>query len=515
MNNGCFEDNKKILLISNLPIKPFIYTYLNKFFDNNNLFVNIDSNEFLDFNLNGLDILFAVVFFDLKTFSPDFEVNVDNTNLYNNMLKYSLDLYSRIKNCVNAPIVWFGFNSYDNAMDRITGCVQRVNHTIQKINQEISDFLEDDDIYINFDSLLTQVGSDNIYDHRFNNKWNMPYSKDVMQKIAFSIYKQYCVIIGKSKKCIILDCDGVLWGGVLQEDGVEGIEISSFGKGKLYFEFQLLLNKLYNRGVLLCLSSKNDENDVINILENHSGMVLKKEVFSCIRVNWINKVDNIRYISEALNIGLDSMVFIDDDESEIQQVKNELEDVECINFVSDNVIKKLSALFNLRPMPNFQNIINRNNTIITNPRRKELKAKCRTKEEYIYSLNLQIEFRKSEVFECERLSELSQRTNKFTNGRRYTVSQIKMFLSDETYKLTSIYVKDKFSNLGLVGAIMIKNDVLDMFVLSCRAFGRNIEELMLEYCSENNVNSYIFFETSKNESVREFLSKKFMETTND
>ena len=143
-----------------------------------------------------------------------------------------------------------------------------------------------------------------------------------MEAAVKEIQKQYFIEQGITKKCLVLDCDNVLWGGILSEDGIENIKLGGSGFGRTYQDFQRFVLSLYYHGVILAVCSKNDLPDVMNMFHEHSEMILKEEHIACFQVNWENKPDNIRRIAETLNIGLDSMVFLDDSPVEIEAVKS-------------------------------------------------------------------------------------------------------------------------------------------------------------------------------------------------
>lgn len=228
-----------------------------------------------------------------------------------------------------------------------------------------------EDIFIDFKWLIANVGIDKAYDIKSKYRWNSPYSKELVSVIANEIYKQYLIITGNTKKCLVLDCDNVLWGGVLSEDGIAGIRIRESGLGRTFQDFQRYLLDLYYHGVILAVSSKNDSVDVLCVFREHTGMILKEEHIACFRCNWDNKPDNIRAISEILNIGIDSIVFVDDSTYEIESVKALLPKVTTGLYNRDTIYDELSC-FNLKRDVDPQVVRERTNTYKTNTWRSEL-----------------------------------------------------------------------------------------------------------------------------------------------
>lgn len=235
------------------------------------------------------------------------------------------------------------------------------------------------------------------------------------------------------------------------------------------------------------------------MFKEHDEMILKEEHIACFCVNWENKPDNIKRISETLNIGLDSIVFIDDSNFEIQSVKKLLPQVSAIRYDKEHVYKQLSC-FNLPNRVDATKIKQRNLTYQTNEYRRALKLHSSTFDEYLNALEMRVKIHRAGLVELSRIAELSQRTNKCTNGIRYTVEQLKGKL-ENGYALYSILLSDKFSNLGLVGAIGIEENTLDLFSLSCRALGRNVEELMINFVEDRKISNVRYNLTDYNRDL--------------
>ena len=207
------------------------------------------------------------------------------------------------------------------------------------------------------------------------------------------------------------------------------------------------------------------------------------------------------------------MVFIDDTPFEIQTVKNMLPDVMTILYNRDTVYEQLSC-FNLKSDIDIENIQHRNNTFKSNQLRESLKCEFSDYNEYLKALEMRVVIKESSPVEYSRISELSQRTNKFTNGKRYTVADIKEKAAFGCYKLYSVSVSDKFSDLGLIGTIGIDcntdGNILDLFCLSCRALGRNVENKMLQLVNEYKVKKFEFISTGKNSNIKTLFNDKII-----
>ena len=237
------------------------------------------------------------------------------------------------------------------------------------------------------------------------------------------------------------------------------------------------------------------------MFREHNEMILKEENIACFQVNWEDKPSNIKTIAEKLNISLDSMVFVDDSPSEIKAVKAMLPEVTSILFKRDMDYQQFSC-FNLKNTVSITEVKKRNETYRTNACREELKAKYVDYADYIKNLGIKIDIHEAVPIEYSRISELTQRTNKCTNGKRYTVSEIKERMVSDRVKLYSVSVSDRFSDLGLVGVIEIEDDALTLFSLSCRALGREIERKMLHFIrTQHQINSIVYHSTGKNKAI--------------
>ncbi len=491
-----------IVIISNIIIEPYLYAYMTKISSASN--TELICTLYEDFDegcktLQSADMI--VVLLDFNALYPDVASGIfeDNSDvLIVDAIQKCQTIYVKIKNSSNAHIIWFGFEDYCYNNSFICGAVRMLNGAVDKLNQELASMLVSD-VYIDFKYLIAKVGINSAYNPKGKYRWNAPYSKELTELICQEICKQYLIHNGQTKKCIILDCDNVLWGGILSEDGIEKIHLGS-GLGQSYQDFQRFLLTLYYHGVILTICSKNDEADVLRVFREHSGMILKEEHIACFKVNWNNKPDNIREIANELEIGLDSMVFIDDSEFEIHSVETMIPEVIAVQYERDSVYGKLSC-FNLKSHIDIQQVQKRNQTYRTNVSRQKIKLQSASYDEYIAALEMKIDIHKALSTELSRISELSQRTNKCTNGTRYTVEKLQEQLCTGTYKLYAVYVSDKFSNLGLVGAIGIQKNEVDLFSLSCRALGRSVEEQMLEFIKKQQVSKFSFVTTHKNRDL--------------
>ena len=466
---------KQITLLTNICFEPYWRTFVKERFSCLPYDTQINSILYEGYQDNIKDINFSdliIVHLNFEMFYVDLLNEISSGKVTYEAIKDDCidkcrNLYSYLKSHNKSPIIWFGFEDYYSIQRNNYGALLSFEGVIDQLNLALNDMLKED-TFIDFKRLIASVGIRNAYDARGKYRWNAPYSKELIALIVNEIYKQYLIATGNKKKCLVLDCDNVLWGGILSEDGIDGISISGSGLGRPFQDFQRYLLDLYYHGVILAVCSKNDELDVLRVFREHTGMLLKEEHIAYFTCNWSNKADNIKNIAESLNIGLDSIVFVDDSAFEIESVKIMLPKVTAVLYKRDTIYDELSC-FNLKRNTDLKTVNERTITYKTNTLRSELQKKASSYEDYISSLEMIIDIHKTAECELARVSELTQRTNKCTNGIRYTIDQIKAKISTVDYELYTVCLSDKFSDLGVVGVIGIKDCTVDLFSLSCRA----------------------------------------------
>jgi FkbH-like protein len=367
---------------------------------------------------------------------------------------------------------------------------------------------------IDLDSIITRCTIDNAVDFRNYKTTKTLYSVSFFKEYFTYISPVFLALTGKVKKAIIFDCDNTLWKGVLGEDGFEGIEI--------FEEVQSLALALSKRGVLLCLCSKNNPADVDEVLRNHKDMILRDENIIIKKVNWEDKVTNIKAISHELNIGLESLVFVDDSDFEINFVRQELPMVKVFHvpkreYEYSSMFRELTDLFYT---PSLTEEDYKKVSIYKDQfKRKKMEGESNSIEEYLESLELKIVSSMDDARNVPRLSQLTQKTNQFNlTTRRYTESDIELFIRSEKAMVLSFQVSDKFGDNGIVALVILKfiNDsaVIDTFLMSCRVIGRNVEfkimDVVVECLKEKGVKIVFseFVETAKNHQVK-YLYERF------
>ncbi|MDD3138163.1 MAG: HAD-IIIC family phosphatase [Lachnospiraceae bacterium] len=390
-----------------------------------------------------------------------------------------------------------------------------INDSIWELSRKFND------IYvIDIVSIIYNLGYKNSIDRK---NWEIsknPFTKKAMLSIGkeYGLYTN--VLLGKMKKCIVLDCDNTLWGGIVGEDGTFGISIGDEYPGSAYKNFQQEIINLYNRGILIALCSKNNEADVIDVFKKNSNMKLKLEHIVDYEINWESKAENIKNIAAKLNIGLDSIVFVDDSKFECDLVNKQLPEVTVINL--DKNISEYANLIRESGLFNSLNIttddMKRNLNYKAEKKRNAIKVKSETIDEYLQSLNMEVYIRANNIEDVKRLAQMTQKTNQFNlTTIRYSDAKIKEFVENSNYDVISLRLKDDISDMGIIGMAIIKYDnntaYIDTFLLSCRALGRGVEDVLYNYILDIAIQKKVknligvYKVTAKNKQVENLYCK--------
>lgn len=359
---------------------------------------------------------------------------------------------------------------------------------LAKMNIYISELLSKyENIYI-LDSQYWYQNTENVLPKIWY-ATKVPYSSVVFQNAAENICSASSALNGLSKKLIILDLDNTLWGGVIGDLGVEGINLGGHNYiGEAFKDFQETLLSLSNRGIQLAIVSKNDESVALDAIDNHNEMLLKRNYFSGWRINWNDKASNIRALLNELNLGESSVIFIDDNPIERDWVKKSMPDVLVPDWPSDptQYVRALSKL-NCFGLPSLSNEDrNRTKMYVADRKRREIKESTASLEDWLLSLKTKAIIHTLNKNNINRISQLFNKTNQLNlKTRRLSQDEIEKWVNTnkKKKKIFIIEVKDRLGDLGLVGIITLEQvdsvvNIVDL-ILSCRVMGRKIENLMI------------------------------------
>ena len=362
-------------------------------------------------------------------------------------------------------------------------------HTVLRLNADLLAVATErrDVAVVDFMRLFAVHGFANMVDERYWHVARAPLAQKALLAIGAEYAKFVRALRGKAKKCLVLDCDNTLWGGIVGEDGLAGIKLGQTYPGSCFTALQQEILNLHDRGVILALCSKNNEADVLEVLRDHPDSLLRERHFAARQINWDDKVTNLRRIAQDLNIGLDSLVFVDDNPFEADFVREQLPEVAVIAlppkaYASYRSLVNASGYFDTL---SYTAEDRRKNAMYgENRERRALEAASASLEEYLSKLDIEVEIGVPAEIEIPRVAQLTQKTNQFNlTTRRYTEGEIRAFLASGSADVLALKVRDRVADLGLVGVAVVTYEdgaaVIDSFLLSCRAIGRGVEDALL------------------------------------
>jgi FkbH-like protein len=293
-------------------------------------------------------------------------------------------------------------------------------------------------------------------------------------------------VCGLTSKCAVLDLDGTLWGGVIGEDGLDGIRLGGDAEGEAYTAFHQYLLGLRRRGIPLAVCSKNNEDDARSVFRRHPETVLKEDDFAVFLANWEPKPDNLKNIAARLNIGVDSLVFLDDNPVERNLVRRELPEVEVPELPDDpaRYAEALHATYLFESLSLTDEDRRRADTYRDNVLRTELAEGSTNLDDYLVSLRMKVDLRPFDETNLPRIVQLINKTNQFSlTTRRTTASEVMAWMQDPACYTQFMRLQDRFGDSGVTGAMVAvrEGDTLRIvnWLMSCRVLGRRIENLML------------------------------------
>jgi FkbH-like protein len=405
--------------------------------------------------------------------------------------EYYRSLYETITSKLKCKII---INTFIEINDSIFGNYASKNNAsfsyqIRKINLMLMDLSQKlKNLFVcDLASLQSQLGYHFIFDPKMYINADMVYSIDFLPHIAKNITDIICAVSGIFKKCLILDLDNTTWGGIIGDDGIEGIQVGDLGIGKAFTELQYWAKQLKQRGIILCVCSKNTEEIAKEPFEKHPEMVLRLDDIAVFVANWENKVDNIRYIQSILNIGFDSMVFLDDNPFEREIVRNGIPEINVPELPEDpaEYLKYLRTL-NLFETASFTDEDEqRTLQYQEEAKRNTLQKSFVNEEEFLENLEMKSDVKSFDQFTTPRVAQLTQRSNQFNlRTIRYTEDEISTISESTDYLTLSFTLEDKFGDHGLVCVIILKfqNEqtlFIDTWIMSCRVLKRGMENFTL------------------------------------
>ena len=472
------------------------------------------------------DIIFLLI--DTRTILED-SFYFSNIDYEDEKKKYAIKKFNEIKNLIEIVtkkiqskivITNFTIPTYTSLGIYESKIEYGIKEIILDLNKKLKILSKDiDSCYVyDFNSFVTRFGEKNILDYKKMNYGDIKINFDMIPYLIYDFLGYVKPILGLNKKCIVLDLDNTLWGNIIGEDGFEGIQIGPYPEGRSFVEFQKVIKSLSENGIILAINSKNNQKDAMKVINEHPHMVLREKDFSCIKINWNDKISNMKQISNELNIGLDSIVFFDDDPVNRELLRMSIPEINTIELPRDSstYAQILRNLNDFNTLKITKDDMERKIMYGQEQNRQKLESNTENLNEYLKKLNIKIKIKLDDKITISRISQLILKTNQFNlTTKRYPEEQIKEFVENETMIVGCSEVEDKFGENGITNVFIIKTKsnewVIDTFLLSCRVMGRGIEEgilgKILEIAKSKGIEKITatFIPTEKNKPSENFL----------
>jgi len=395
-------------------------------------------------------------------------------------------------------------------------------YQIKKLNLELMNLsMRQDNFFIcDICALENRYGQIMAHDAKMYIQGDMVFSLAFVPYVAKRIVDIIKAVKGIFKKCIILDLDNTIWGGVIGDDGLENIQVGELGIGRAFTEFQQWIKQLQQRGIILAVCSKNEEIIAKEPFEKHPEMILRLDDIAVFVANWENKVDNIHYIQSILNIGFDSMVFLDDNPVEREMVRKNIHGI-TVPELPEDPVEYLSCLreLNLFETASYTDTdTTRTRQYQNESRRKQFQKSFTSENDFLKSLSMISEVKPVDTFSVPRVAQLTQRSNQFNlRTVRYTEADINKIISSDNYFTLSFTLEDKFGDNGLVSIIILRKQekylFIDTWIMSCRVLKRGMEMFVLNeivrLARQNGFRRIVgeYIPTPKNAMVKNLFSE--------
>ena len=443
---------------------------------------------------------------------------------YSSVADSQMELIETISHTIhtylNAKIIYYNYTEINDSVfgNYASQIESSFLFQLRKLNYQLMVFAarQPNFFICDISSLQNHFGKTTFFQPSVYINTEMVLSMEILPEIAFKTIDLIGAIRGNFKKCLILDLDNTMWGGIIGDDGLENIQLGSLGIGKAFTEFQYWIKKLKNRGIILAVCTKNTESVAKEPFENHPDMVLHLDDFAVFVANWQNKPDNIREIQSILNIGFDSMVFLDDNPFERNIVRENIPGI-TVPELPEDPADYLEFLYqqNLFETISFSGEdAERTKQYQVEAKRTGLQKSFTNEDEFLQSLKMVSMVESFNKFNIPRAAQLSQRSNQFNlRTIRYTEADIEMIANDENNFSFSFTLEDKFGDNGIICVVILKKEnhntlFIDTWLMSCRVLKRGMENFVLNTIAEfAKEKGFIYLKgeylaTAKNEMVK-------------
>lgn len=373
---------------------------------------------------------------------------------------------------------------------------------------------------------ILEIGRKQFYSNKMWYISSMPYSRDGLKAVATEIDRVLGSAFSSRKKTVALDLDGTLWGGVIGEDGVDGIELSDHKEGQRYYDFQRQLLEMKNRGIVLAVISKNNSEDAEAAIQGHPAMLLRDDDFVRRKINWENKAINLKAVEGELNLTEGGFIYIDDNPVERETVKGECPEMLVPDFPEDTA-ELLTFAEDIwfdycRPLRVLGEDRKKTQMYQNEAKRKQEMSESLNLDDYIAKLEMVADIHRMRESELERVVQLINKTNQFNmTTKRYTQAEVKEIAENPANAIYVVYSSDKYGDSGLISVIILIGDGagvrIDTFLMSCRVMGRKLENVIINEVAAKYGNKLIgeFMPTAKNAPVKDLYDRLGFEMISD
>ena len=385
---------------------------------------------------------------------------------------------------------------------------------------------------VDLDKVYAATGLAAALDFRQFHSARALHTVDFFKAWAAHVLPAFRSAAGRARKVLVVDCDNTLWGGIVGEDGIEGLRLDERSRdGPFFREAQQIMKGWQRQGVLLAIASKNNPEDVAAVLREHPAMSLREVDFVAVEVGWGEKIDSLRRVAEALNVGMDSLVFLDDSPFELERIKASLPQVACLQAprhasAYPAMLRQASGLFfNLSQS---EEDARRTRMYREESERKGALAQFQSLDDYLAALQVKVDFVEGPSISAARAAQMSQKTNQFNlTTQRYTEADITRMVSDPDMIVATFSVADRFGDYGVTGLIILRLDrvqrsaALDTFLMSCRVLGRRVETTVMEWIFRRLAQASCvrldgeYRPTQKNAQVADLLDRMHFQRVSD
>ena len=464
-----------------------------------------------------------------ESISPEFKKLLNHEKANKNTIKKDIDFFFNCLRTVkkNSDIIlipnWILREPNESSIALSFSKKLGIEYHLSYMNYYLSELMNKEKNFylLNSTKWLTNCGSEATYNSKLWYLMKSPFSNEFYNEAILDVVSIFKTLKGLSKKLLVLDLDNTLWGGIVGDVGWKNLRIGGHDYlGEAFKDFQYKIKSLKNYGILLALCSKNNESTALEAIEKHPEMVLKLDDFVSYKINWNNKAKNILDITKELNIGLQSVVFLDDTPYERAYVKESLPEVTVPNLPLDpvNYSSFLSKLRYFDTSFISKEDKKRADLYKSEFKREKIKQNLKSDSQWLKTLELKVTVENAKSENLPRTHQLLNKTNQMNlTTRRLSEKELNSWKNKSSNKLWTIRAKDKFGDYGIIGIVSIsiknKSAKLEDFILSCRVVGRNIEKVMIEfvkdYCQKAKIDKIKgkYLKTKKNALLFEYFKK--------